>query len=103
MDERLFEADVLVFQVGQRIIKIEAEQAWVLSDHRCRDNIENVIVSFFGNFVAMAVEQSPEVALSWIGRHAPHKRKNLIFSPVIASHDENAGSLGVGGVQVFQV
>src|SRR5689334_17867398 len=90
-------------RVYQRIVEIEAEEPGVLSDHRRRDYIEDVIVGLLRDLLAILRDQPPVVALARIGRHLLHQRQHPLLAPVVAGHHQQARRLCVGGVQVLQI
>jgi len=75
----------------------------LFSNYGSGDDGEDVVVGFLGDLVSMAGKQAPEVTLSRVRRHVTDHRQDLILSPVITSHGQNARRLSVGTVQIFQV
>ena len=87
----------------QGVIEVEAEEVWVFADDSGRGDVEDVVVGFLGEAVLVFGEEAPEVAVARVVGHFADEGEDAAFAPVVAGHHEEAGRLGVGIVEVFEI
>src|SRR3954449_2098413 len=78
------------FKMSERVIEIEPKQTRVLPNHGGREDVKHVIVGLPWDLLPMVGEQTPEVALPRIGRHAPDEADNAVFAPVVGCHHQKS-------------
>src|SRR5215475_15107788 len=89
--------------MAQRVLEIESKEPRIFSDHCRRDDIKNVIIRFLRDLIPILRKQAPEVAIPGIIRKTLNQWNHLPLAPVVRRHDEQAGGLSVGQIDIAEI